>query len=177
MKDTYVLSSTCWFTYNFYMTFIKRKKIFLNLLALILNIVIIVNIKSYLIISLIPGALLWLNSAYILKIKNQFIRLFSIPFLILIISFIGLFSFQNLSYRMGDYGDINSAINKAKIIQSDLLREEAYGKNSYNLGEIDGTISGMVQKAPLAIFTAIFRPLPWEIGSPTMIISVILPKD
>jgi hypothetical protein len=27
--------------------------------------------------------------------------------------------------------------------------------------------------APLAIFTALFRPLPWEIGSPTMIVSAI----
>ena len=32
---------------------------------------------------------------------------------------------------------------------------------------------GMIGLAPAAIFTAIFRPLPWEIGSPMMIISAI----
>ena len=30
-----------------------------------------------------------------------------------------------------------------------------------------------MNSAPIAIFTAIFRPLPWEIGSPTMVISTI----
>ena len=39
--------------------------------------------------------------------------------------------------------------------------------------EIDGTIGGMIKLAPAAIFTAIYRPLPNEIGSPMMVVSVI----
>ncbi len=74
---------------------------------------------------------------------------------------------------MGVYGDVDSAIEQAQVIQQDLLREEAYGSNSYNIGEIDGTIEGMISLAPLAIFTAIYRPLFWEIGSPVMVISVL----
>ena len=35
---------------------------------------------------------------------------------------------------MGDYGNIDQAVEKAKIIQQDLLREEQYGGNNYNLG-------------------------------------------
>jgi len=31
----------------------------------------------------------------------------------------------------------------------------------------------MISLAPLAVFTAIYRPLFWEIGSPMMVISVI----
>ena len=86
---------------------------------------------------------------------------------------IGVFSLQNLSVLMGKYGDVDSAIKQAQVIQEDLLREEAYGKNNYYLGKIDGSLSRMISLAPMAIFTAIFRPLPWEIGSPTMVISAI----
>ena len=74
---------------------------------------------------------------------------------------------------MGKYKDVDSAIKQAKIIQQDLLRDEQYGSNSYYLGEIDGTVFGMIKMAPAAIFTAIYRPLPNEIGSPMMIISVV----
>ena len=66
---------------------------------------------------------------------------------------------------MGDYGNIDQAVEKAKIIREDLLREEQYGGNNYNLGEIDGTAGGMTTIAPLAIFTALYRPLFFEVGS------------
>ena len=173
MKDTFVLSAGCWFTYNFYMVFIKRKKLVTNSLLGFINIIIIINIKSYLIISLIPGALLWLNSAYLRNINNILLKLVSFPIIASVIIFIGIYSFQNLSGLMGKYGNVDSAIKQAKVIQEDLLREENYGNNNYYLGDIDGSVSGMLKLAPMAVFTAVFRPLPWEIGSPTMVISAI----
>ena len=60
MKDSFVLCSTCWITYNFYKIFIDRKNIILNSVFLIINLVLIVNIKSYVMISLGPGMMLWL---------------------------------------------------------------------------------------------------------------------
>ena len=173
MKDTFILSAGCWFTYNFYMIFIARKKLVINLIIATINIIIIINIKSYLIISLIPGALLWLNSAYLRKINNTLLKIISFPIIVSGILFLGVITFQNLSSFMGKYGDVDSAIKQAKVIKEDLLREEVYGKNNYDLGNIDGSLGGMLSLAPMAIFTAIFRPLPWEIGSPTMVISAI----
>ena len=74
---------------------------------------------------------------------------------------------------MGVYGDVDSAIQQAQVIQEDLLREDQYGGNNYNIGELDGSLGGLISVAPVAIFTALFRPLFWEIGSPTMVFSVI----
>ncbi len=74
---------------------------------------------------------------------------------------------------MGVYGSLDGAIRKAQITQDDLLNEVHYGGNNYKLDLIDGSIGGLLSSAPLAIFTAIFRPLPWEIGSPTMVVSAI----
>ncbi len=69
-----------------------------------------------------------------------------------------VFLYRNMGSLMGDYGNIDQAVEKAKIIQQDLLREEQYGGNNYNLGEIDGTAGGMTSIAPLAIFTAFTVP-------------------
>ena len=74
---------------------------------------------------------------------------------------------------MGVYGSLDGAIRKAQITQDDLLREYHYGANNYKLNRIDGSINGLLSSAPLAIFTALFRPLAWEIGSPTMVVSAI----
>lgn len=171
MKDSYVLGATCWFSYNFYHVFIKRKKILINALLVIFNISIIMALKPYVILSILPGALLWLNNAYLKQVSSSFVKVMVMPILGVIILGGGFLLYNNISGLMGDYGNIDQAVEKAKIIQQDLLREEQYGGNNYDLGEIDGTVSGMYSIAPVAIFTALYRPLFFEIGSPMMIIS------
>ena len=173
MKDSYMLGAVCWLSYSFYAAFISRKKVFWNLVFLVLNTLLILNCKSYILISLIPGVLLWLNSYYLKSIKNKLIQILVFPLIILSGLAAGALLFTSFSSSMGRYGSVESAIEKARITQDDLLRVDAYGKNNYKLDRIDGSISGLLSSAPLAIFTAIFRPLPWEIGSPTMVVSAI----
>ena len=173
MKDSYVLGSTCWITYNFYKISIERKKLFWNIIFLMLNIFILLNTKAYVLISIFPGIVLWLNSAYLKSSKSFLSKAIKLPFFVLIFGVGGYYSFSNLSSLMGVYGDVDTAIEQAQVIQQDLLRDEAYGSNSYNIGEIDGSVYGMISIAPLAIFTAIYRPLFWEIGSPMMVVSVV----
>tara|TARA_B100001287_G_scaffold116244_1_gene97803 strand:- start:935 stop:2287 length:1353 start_codon:yes stop_codon:yes gene_type:complete len=172
MKDSFVLGSTCWITYNFYKVLIERKKIFWNSTFLILNILLIINIKPYVIISLIPGMLLWLNSAYLKNLRSNISKILVFPILLFAIIGTGFFLFNNLSSLMGVYGDVDTAIQQAQVIQEDLLREDQYGGNNYKIGSFDGSFGSLLAVAPIAIFTALYRPLFWEIGSPTMAFSV-----
>lgn len=173
MKDSYVLGATCWFTYNFYYVFIARKKVIPNLLLMIFNIYIIASMKPYIILSIMPGALLWLNNAYLKQVGSKLLRSILVPFLGIVVLGAGFFMYRNMGSLMGDYGNIEQTVEKAKLIQKDLLRQEQYGSNNYNLGEIDGSVGGMTKMAPLAIFTALYRPLFFEIGSPMMVISAL----
>tara|TARA_B100001093_G_scaffold374011_1_gene359016 strand:- start:1070 stop:2398 length:1329 start_codon:yes stop_codon:yes gene_type:complete len=173
MKDSYMLGATCWVTYSFFYVFIARKKIFWNVCFLILNVVMILNCKPYLLISLIPGFIFWVNNSYLKNIKNTIIRVLVFPALITIFIGSGVLIFNGFSDSMGVYGSLDGAIRKAQITQDDLLREWHYGANNYKLERIDGSISGLLSSAPLATFTALFRPLPWEIGSPTMVVSAV----
>ena len=173
MKDSYMLGATCWVTHSFFYIFIARKKVLWNVVFLILNVLMILNCKSYILISLIPGFLFWVNNSYLKNIKNTVIRVLVFPALILIFIGSGALIFNSISDSMGVYGSLEGAIRKAQITQDDLLREWHYGGNNYKLEKIDGSISGLLSSAPLAIFTALFRPLPWEIGSPTMVVSAI----
>lgn len=173
MKDTYIVGATCWITYNFYQIFISNKKIPINIILFIINFIIIINIKSYVIGCLIPSMIFWLNQAYIKKIKSALFRAILLPFILIILGFSGVYIFTNVSESMGDYGTIDKAVNKARVTQEDLLREGQYGSNNYNLGEIDGSATGMLKIAPLAVFTTLYRPFLTEIGNPLMALSAL----
>lgn len=173
MKDTYIVGATCWITYNFYQIFISHKKIPINVILFIINFIIILNIKPYIVGCLIPSMIFWLNQAYIKKIKSALFRAILLPFILVILGYAGLYIFSNVSKSMGDYGTVDAAINKARVTQEDLLREGQYGSNSYDLGDIDGSTSGLLKIAPLAIFTALYRPFLTEIGNPLMALSAL----
>ncbi len=173
MKDSYTVSSACWITYNFYMVLITRKNVLINAFFLLINLFIIINMKPYVILSLLPGIILWLNSAYLKKIKNFFLKLLIFPLLSVVILLLGFYVFQNLSSLMGVYGEVDTAIEQAQVIRSDLLRSDQYGSNNYDIGKFDGSLVSLISVAPNAIFTALFRPFLWEIGSPTMVFSAL----
>jgi hypothetical protein len=173
MKDSYTLSAACWLTYNFYMTLILRKKVIINSIFLLINLFIIINIKPYVILSLLPGTILWINSAYLKKIKNRLLKILVLPLISVVIILTGVNVFQNLSSLMGVYGEVDSAIEQAQVIRTDLLRSDEYGSNNYDIGKLDGSFVSLVRVAPNAIFTALFRPFLWEIGSPTMVLSAL----
>lgn len=173
MKDTYIVGAVCWFTYNFYMVFIAREKVVINLVFLIFNFWLIATLKAYIVSALFLGMFFWLNSAYLNKIKSFVVKALVFPAIIVLILFSSVYVFKNISELLGDYGSVDSAIKRAQITQQDLLRSEQYGDNNYDLGEIDGSVSGLLQKAPLAVFTAIYRPSIIEVGSITVLFSVL----
>lgn len=174
MKDSYVLGACCWATYNFYRIFIVRDKMFINVFFLIINFTILINIKSYVAISLMPGFILWLYSSNLKNIKNKILKYTLAPFLLLIFAAITYTFVNNLDLiGLEEYENIDQTIEQAQVIQQDLLRAEQYGSNSYNIGSLDGSISGMLSVAPAAISTAIFRPFLWESTNLVMIFSGI----
>ena len=174
MKDSFVLGATCFATYNFFKIFVKREKVLINIILLVINFSIIINIKSYVAVSMIPGMIVWVNNSFLVSIKSSFIKFATFPLIFIIIFGSGYVIFNNLSaLGLGQYENVDQTFEQAQIIQQDLLRSEQYGGNNYSIGTLDGTLSNTLKLAPLAIFTAIYRPSIFEIGSPAMVISVI----
>jgi len=171
MKDTYTFASAGWLVYNIYMVFFKKQSRVKNILLALFNIWIIISIKPYIFVALFPGIVVWALFERVKNIKNKVLAGLIMPLMIVFGFGITMVVFSTLSSSMGTYGNIDASIKKAQIVQEDLLREEQYGSNNYNIGKIDGSITGMIKVAPMAIIAGMYRPFLWEARNPVMLIS------
>jgi len=173
MKDPITLCGVGWYTYAIYMIFVKKEKIFLNILNISFGVFLIINTKPFVISALLPGSLLWLLFYRIKAIKNAIIRVIVTPVLIVAFFSLGTFIMSQLSEDMGEYSSLESSLEQAATIQQDLLRSEAYGSNSYNIGTFEPTLQGVAPKIPVAVMAGLFRPYIWEANNIVMMVSGI----
>lgn len=171
LKDTFTFSAICWYTFSFYKAFIVKENRFMNLIFVALSLWMLISIKPYLFIAIFPGSVLWYVFNSLMKVKNALLRMIYLP----VVSVGGLaiaFGFVSMmGSELGKY-KLDSLIDVAVITQDDLSRD-TYGPNSFDIGELDGTTTSMLSKAPIAITASLFRPFIWEVRNPVMFLSAI----
>jgi hypothetical protein len=171
LKDTITFSAIGYFFFSFYMAFIKRHKVLLNIFILYLSLMVIINIKPYIFIGLLPGTLIWIISHYTSKIQGNFIRGITFPSALIIGFACGYLLLLIMGDELGKY-TLDKLLNEASVSNYD-LKQSYYKGNSFDIGKVDGTVEGMLGKALPAINAALFRPYIWESNSFLMIISGI----
>jgi hypothetical protein len=64
-------------------------------------------------------------------------------------------------------------LTEAEVTQKDFQNNPVYTGKKYDLGVVEFTPIGMLKAMPLAVFTGIYRPFPWEALSPGLILNAI----
>ena len=172
LKDTYTFSAACWFTYCFYKIFIVKEKVFVNMIIILILSVLILNIKPYILIALLPGVFTWFVYSYLVKIKSTFLKFVLGPGMIFLGLLVSLFFISSLGDSFGKYS-VENITEVAKVTQEDLSRSEQYGKGMYELPPIDGSIGSFMRAAPIGITAAWFRPFVFEASSAVMLVSAV----
>lgn len=72
----------------------------------------------------------------------------------------------------GKYSSVDNLIEQAWIIQDDLTRDY-YGDNSFDIGDFEPSVSGVLKKAPQAVIAGMFRPFIWETKNMLMLFSAL----
>ncbi len=169
MKDSFTLSAVGWFTYSFYYFFIKKQRKIGFVIYLLISSLIIIAIKPYIFFALLPGSIIWLSNNLINKINNKVFRSVAFPFLITMGLLGGYFALQQLGDNLGQY-KLDSVMDRAVLVQQD-MKADYYAGKTFDIGNFDASVSGMVKKAPVAIFAGIFRPGLWDVRNAVMAIS------
>lgn len=165
LKDTITLSASGWFIYSFHGFFIAKEKRMRNGFNLFVSFFLLFSIKPYIVIALLPGAIIWNFYSKITGIKNQLLRVSMVP-IILVFSittgYIILTTFAGFS--------VDKLLEEAVVKQTDLQREE-YDGNSFNIGNYEATVQGAMSVSVPAMTAGLFRPYLWEARNVVMLAS------
>ena len=166
-KDTVITICLFYSIPLFYNLFFGRKKLkFLNLIFIFILVNVLINVRSFMLMTLIIPFFFAFNVRLLNKyFENKFVKRVA-NILILAIGF----GFMSL-YFGGD--SAQKYLTEAEVTQKDFQNNPLYTGKKYDLGNVEFTPTGMFKAMPLAVFTGIYRPFPWESLSPGLILNAL----
>ena len=172
-KDTICMFGLGWMTYAVFRIFINRDFSIRNILMLVLSFYLIAVVKVYILLAFLPALSLWLLLTYSHKIPSAAAR-WVVSLLFIGIAFVGfLFFSQIFAKELGRYS-LEHVANTAAATRGWISYvSETQEGSSYDLGEFEPTMAGMLSKFPQAVVVTLFRPFPWEAAKVIIALSAL----
>lgn len=170
MKDTLTFSAVCVWVHAIDEVFFKRRNQTSRIFLMGLSAYLLVLIKPYIFMVMIPATLLWLLHKRIVGIRNMLVRVVILPFMAVMLVGASAFVLTRLGDMFGKFA-LDEALDSLTVIQNDLATNTAYSDNRFDIGEIDGTWAGLLAKLPQAVNATLFRPYLWESRSVVIALS------
>jgi hypothetical protein len=173
LKDSIVLACLGMSIYGIDRIFFQRKIKLLTILILLISLFTIFTIRKFVLQAFIPSVALWVYFNHLVRIRSTVLKILIAP----IIASMFLFTVYYSINKIGE-GDRKYSVDKL----AETARITAYdigfytGENagsSYSLGSFDNSFSSMLRLAPQAVNVALFRPYPWEVRNPLMLLSAL----
>ncbi len=169
LKDTITLSAVCWFIVGIDQTLMRGRFSWRGLVVILITLYVLISIKPYVLYSLLPGAIVWIGLTNMKKIHSRFIRITLVPLVLVLSMAGGFFALSLLGGVMGKFA-FGKMLETASVTQKD-LKADHYEGSSFDIGEFDPTVSGMIVKVPSAMAVGLFRPYIWEARKVVIVIS------
>lgn len=173
LKDTVTFSCLGLMTYSISNIFIRRHQKTGSIILLLLSAWIIFSVKKYILLCFLPAALLWIYADRLSKIRSIILKALIIPIIAILLVGTGYYSIILIGMDDPRYS-LDKIAMTAQITAYDIGFYSGKDAGSgYSLGELDGTFTNMISKAPQAINVSLFRPYLWEIRNPLMFFSAV----
>jgi len=169
LKDTITLSAIGWYTFNFYRFLIQKKYKISSAFYILMSAYLLISIKPYIFFALVPGSIVWLMNERLITVRNKLIRVVVGPLFVVLGLGAGFFILTKMGDVLGAYS-LDRVLDKAVESNWD-QKQDYYGGNSFDIGDFEPTIPGVMSKAHLAISATLFRPFIWEARNPVMLLS------
>ncbi len=171
LKDTYTMAATGMIVFGYWQVFLNKKyRKFSGWAQFIIGAYILLAIKPYIIMVLLPALFMWFIFDRVYQLRNVLVLAIALPAGIGFFMLASYFLFSGLGDTLSKFS-LDSALENAKVIQQDLMREEQYGGNSFNIGKFDGSLNSAVSLFPNAVFAGLYRPMIIESRNIVMILS------
>ena len=171
MKDSITFSASCFYVHGFYWFFTQKRFNLKYLMAMLIGAYFLANIKPYILFALLPGSMLWFVTLRVNKIKSMFLKVMFTPTLIALGLVLGITVLEQLGNSLGQYS-VDKVIGTASGAQQD-LKQSYYGGNTFDIGDYDASIGGLMSVADKAIFATLFRPTLLDVKNVVMALSAL----
>lgn len=164
LKDTLCIAAVGWLTYSLYDLSVKKKSFIKNSFVIFISIYLLAIVKIYILLAYLPLFILFIVLKKIQGIPFKFFRYLLAPVFLFVTIYSFTAFFLNYNDELGAYSveEVTTSIsNFNEVMESRTGREDA--ASNFSLGEtFDGTFSGLIKIAPVAVGTTFFRPFIWE---------------
>lgn len=160
-KDTICMFSLGWLTYTSFAFFINKRFTTKNILLLSFSFYLIYIVKIYILLAFVPALAFWLLTTYSGKIRSAGLR-FLVRTVFVAFCIVGFFIFTRYFTNELDRYSLDNISQTASTTRGWITYASGDEGSTYDLGEFDPSIGGMLKKFPQAIVVTLFRPFPWE---------------
>src|SRR5574344_1697847 len=124
MKDPFTLTFSQLIVVCFYKMFFKYKFRFKYILGFIIVVYVVLSLKHYILYTRVISCIVWRSVDLIKMVKGAFVRLFVLPFVLVMMVVVSVFVMQYLTLSAGGaYGSMDAMMKKAAFASEDLQNE------------------------------------------------------
>lgn len=173
LKDGWCLVAMLFIFRSVHNIFVNRTRLLYSIFVLVVWGYVCFEIRAYTFFTAVLASIIWVSFVFVSRMKSGMMRVLIFPIIALVAWLVGVGVFVKFgAMASARYQSVDAIIETAVIIQDD-LRRDYYGGNSFDIGEFDPTLGGMLSKAPQAIVAGVFRPFLWDVRNPLMLISAL----
>lgn len=138
-----------------------KKELLKNILYLSLALILLLQIRTFLIVTLLVPLFMSLSAALFRKYTTQAVVRNFLRFVIFLSGFLIIVVYTQFSELLGSLS-ADRILQEATITQQDFSQNATYGSDKYDIGITEYSFSGVLSVAPQSIFAGIYRPIPTE---------------
>jgi len=175
LKDSLCIAAIGWLTYGLYDLLYKKRSLVKNCIIIFISAYFLTELKVYILLAYVPFFVLFIILKNVQNIKFKFFRYLFAPFLIAMSIYAFTQTISSYKDELGAYAveDLTSSISHLnEVLEERSGREDA--SSNFSLGaQFDGTFTGLVKIAPVAVATTFFRPFIWEAHKVSQLMAAI----
>lgn len=165
-KETLCYACIGFAFYNFHQI-IHKKNTGLNVFFLILNAFFILTVKYYIIVSFLVSIFFLLFFQFVgFMYRHSLITRSLVFFFLLILTALTVYNIHVFDPYVLSFVDTSNTFQQ--------YYNNDFGEtSSFEIGEIETTLSGLLKKMPIGFYTTYFRPHLWEVKKPIVLFSAL----
>lgn len=161
MKESICMGALGFIVSIIYKSFVKKNIQLADWIVLLPLLYIVYVIKSYIIIILLAAIILTVIFAYFQQVKSLLIRI-ALSIVVGIIIIVSL-NFLNFSDQINDL--VEESYSQLESFQQSYKQNQDLDETSkagFEIGNFNASLSSLLAKSPIVIFSCIYRPFLWE---------------